>query len=117
MAWIPEKMICADSAARDEVATSRSTSTQAATAGVRAGSRRCALNYFTRSAAACSQTAVEMAHVLASKAAGRGADGAGVARALEKDAANPFCRALFTHALRTVWSRRLPSRSRLHPGW
>ncbi len=44
---------------------------------------------------------VEMAHVLASLGRSDAAEIAvAVSRALEKDAANPFCRALFTHALR-----------------
>ena len=44
---------------------------------------------------------VEMAHVLASLGRSDAAEIAvAVSRALEKDATNPFCRALFTHALR-----------------
>jgi hypothetical protein len=44
---------------------------------------------------------LEMAHILASLGRGDAAQVAvAVSRALEKDATNPFCRALFTHAIR-----------------
>ena len=60
-----------------------------------------ALAYFTpQRRALYSRRLNEMAHVLASEGRIDAARTAlAVSRALEKDATNPFCRALFTHAL------------------
>src|SRR5260370_18274948 len=68
---------------------------------IRRAAEEAALAYFTpRRRAIYSRRLNEMAHVLAS--AGR-IDAArtalAVSRALEKEAMNPFCRALFTHPL------------------
>jgi hypothetical protein len=103
MSWIPEEDALRSFALKvDEIAVSRLfiDEAQRRQAFERAA-EEAALAYFTpRRRAIYSRRLNEMAHVLAS--AGR-IDAArtalAVSRALEKDAMNPFCRALFTHAL------------------
>src|SRR5216684_3353307 len=103
MSWIPEEDALRSFALKvDEIAVSQLfiDEAQRRQAFERAA-EEAALAYFTpRRRAIYSRRLNEMAHVLAS--AGR-IDAArtalAVSRALEKDAMNPFCRALFTHAL------------------
>lgn len=60
---------------------------------------------------------LEMAHLLASVGRGEVAQvAAAVSRALEKDAQNPFCRALFTHALRGRYAADNPPAQPQPPG-
>src|SRR6266481_3450065 len=103
MAWIPEEDDLRRFGLRvDEVATSRLyiDAKQRQQAFERAADDA-ALNYFTpQRRGLYARRLVEMAHVLASeKRLDAARTALAVARALEKDAANPFCRALFTHAL------------------
>ena len=103
MAWIPEEDDLRRFGLRvDEVATSRLyiDAKQRQQAFERAADDA-ALNYFTpQRRGLYARRLVEIAHVLASeKRLDAARTALAVARALEKDAANPFCRALFTHAL------------------
>ncbi|MGZ6123543.1 MAG: hypothetical protein ACXWLR_01200, partial [Myxococcales bacterium] len=103
VAWIPEEDDLRRFALRvDEVATSQLyiDKKQRQQAFLDAA-EDAAARYFTAPRRALyAKRLVEMAHVLASeKRADAARTALAVSRALEKDAANPFCRALFTHAL------------------
>jgi hypothetical protein len=103
MAWIPEEDDLRRFALRvDEIATSQLyiDAKQRQQAFERAADDA-ALSYFTLDRRALyGRRLVEMAHVLASeKRLDAARTALAVSRALEKDATNPFCRALFTHAL------------------
>jgi hypothetical protein len=103
MAWIPEEDDLRRFALRvDEVATSQLyiDARQRQQAFERAADDA-ALNYFTpQRRALYARRLVEMAHLLASeKRVDAARTALAISRALEKDATNPFCRALFTHAL------------------
>jgi hypothetical protein len=103
MSWIPEEDALRSFALKvDEIATSQ--------LYIDAGQRQhafqhaaeaAALSYFTPQRRGLYKTRLlEMAHVLQQDSRQDAARTAlAVSRALEKDAANPFCRALFTHAL------------------
>jgi len=104
MTWIPEEDELRRFGLRvDEIATSQ--------LYIDARQRQQAFEHAAEDAAAAyftpqrrtrySRRLVEMAHILASeKRADAARTALAVSRALEKDALNPFCRALFTHALK-----------------
>ncbi|HZR09350.1 MAG TPA: hypothetical protein VFA79_12275 [Myxococcales bacterium] len=103
ISWIPEEDDLRRFALRvDEIATSQlyidARQRQQAFA---AAADDFAASYFTpQRRALYAKRLVEMAHILsAEKRADAARTALAVARALEKDATNPFCRALFTHAL------------------
>jgi hypothetical protein len=103
MAWIPEEDALRAFALKvDEIAVSQLyiDAVQKQQAFGRAA-EDAALAYFTpQRRALYARRLVEMAHLLAQEGRIDAARTAlAVSRALEKDATNPFCRALFTHAL------------------
>jgi len=103
MAWIPEEDELRRFALRvDEVATSQLyIDAKQRQRAFEDAADHAARNYFTpQRRAQYAKRLVEMAHVLSSEKRPDAARTAlAVSRALEKDAASPFCRALFTHAL------------------
>jgi hypothetical protein len=104
MTWIPEEDELRRFALRvDEIATSQLyiDARQRQQAFGHAADDAAA-GYFTpQRRALYSRRLVEMAHVLASeKRVDAARTALAVSRALEKDATNPFCRALFSHALK-----------------
>jgi hypothetical protein len=112
LAWIPEEDELRRFALRvDEIATSKlyidARQKQQAFHDA-AGSA--AEPYFTpQRRALYARRLVEMAHILSAENRLDAARTAlAVSRALEKDASNPFCRALFTHALRGRLEEKLP---------
>jgi len=104
MAWIPEEDELRRFALRiDEIATSQLyVDARQRQQGFEHAAADAALAYFTpQRRAIYAKRLVEMGHVLASEDRPDAARTAlAVSRALEKDAMNPFCRALFTHALK-----------------
>jgi hypothetical protein len=109
MAWIPEEDDLRRFALRvDEVATSQLyIDAKQRQQAFEHAADEAARSYFTpRRRALYAKRLVEMAHVLASEQRLDTARAAlAVSRALEKDVASPFSRALFTHAL---WGRLEP---------
>jgi hypothetical protein len=113
MAWIPEEDDLRRFALRiDEIATSQLyvDGRQRQQAFERAADDA-ALAYFTPARRALyAKRLVEMAHVLASENRLDAARTAlAVSRALEKDGLNPFCRGLFTHALKGRMEQKAPA--------
>jgi hypothetical protein len=104
MTWIPEEDELRRFALRvDEVATSQLyiDARQRQQAFEHAAEDAGAVYFTPQRRALYSRRLVEMAHILASeKRADAARTALAVSRALEKDALNPFCRALFTHALK-----------------
>ncbi len=104
MTWIPEEDDLRRFALRvDEIATSQLyIDARQRQQGFERAADDAAAAYFTpQRRALYSRRLVEMAHILASeKRADAARTALAVSRALEKDALNPFCRALFTHALK-----------------
>jgi hypothetical protein len=103
MAWIPEEDDLRRFALRvDEVATSQLyIDARQRQQAFEHAADEAALSYFTpQRRALYARRLVEMAHVVASeKRIDAARTALAVSRALEKEATNPFCRALFTHAL------------------
>src|SRR5438067_8852815 len=104
MAWLPEEDDLRRFALRlDELATTQLyVDARQRQQGFEHAAADAALAYFTpQRRAVYAKRLVEMAHVLASEDRRDAARTAlAVSRALEKDAVNPFCRALLTHALK-----------------
>jgi hypothetical protein len=103
IAWIPEEDDLRRFALRvDEIATSRLyiDAKQRQQAFEQAADDAAANYFIPQRRALYAKRLVEMAHILAAeKRADAARTALAVARALEKDASNPFSRALFTHAL------------------
>jgi hypothetical protein len=115
MAWIPEEDDLRRFALRiDEIATSQLyiDATQRRQALERAADDA-ALAYFTpQRRALYARRLVEMAHVLANeKRLDAARTALAVSRALDRDATNPFCRALFTHSLQGRMEKEPPQPS------
>ena len=104
MTWIPEEDDLRRFALRvDEIATSQLyIDARQRQQAFEHAADDAAAGYFTpQRRALYAQRLVEMAHVLASeKRLDAARTALAVSRALEKDPLNPFCRALFTHALK-----------------
>src|SRR6266850_171054 len=119
MAWIPEEDDLRRFGLRvDEVATSRLyiDPKQRQQAFERAADDA-AINYFTpQRRGLYARRLLEMAHVLASeKRLDAARTALAVARALEKDVSNPFCRALFTHAVQDRLEQKTSQPQQLTP--
>jgi hypothetical protein len=103
IAWIPEEDDLRRFALRvDEIATSKLyIDARQRQQAFEQAADDAAASYFTPPRRALyARRLVEMAHILAAeKRADAARTALAVSRALEKDASNPFCRALFTHAL------------------
>lgn len=103
IAWIPEEDDLRRFALRvDEIATSRLyiDAKQRQQAFEQAADDAAANYFIPQRRALYAKRLVEMAHILAAeKRADAARTALAVARALGKDASNPFCRALFTHEL------------------
>ena len=115
MAWIPEEDPLRSFALKvDEISVSQLfiDAAQRQQAFERAA-EEAALAYFTpRRRALYSKRLLEMAHVLASeKRLDAARTARAVSRALETDATNPFCRALFTHALQGRLEKEKPAQA------
>ena len=103
VAWIPEEDEIRRFALRvDEIATSQLyIDARQKQQAFEQAAEDAAASYFTpQRRALYAKRLMEMAHILASeKRLDAARTAVAVSRALEKDAAGPFCRALFTHAL------------------
>ena len=113
MAWIPEEDDLRRFALRvDEVATSQLyIDARQRQQAFEHAADDAARSYFTpQRRALYARRLVEMAHVVASeKRVDAARTALAVSRALEKDAMNPFCRALFTHALQGRLEQKEPA--------